>query len=129
MTNFNNRPNFPRLELPKIPGIYTEWPPFRGLYTSILGNDQLLPKIQKLNYLKVILTEEPAQLIANILTTAENFDRTWQILLTRYDNDRELINIYLAKLFNLPVMSRESTSELLSLLNDFIEAVVALSSL
>lgn len=68
-------------------------------------------------------------LIASISTTADNFERAWKTLLSRYDNNRILMSGYLAKLFNFPVMSKESASEIRSLFNDFIEAVGALTSL
>lgn len=120
---------FPRLELPKFSGIYTEWPTFRDLFDSMVRKDTDLPMVQKLHYLKVSVTGEPAQLIASIPTTENNFERAWQTLVKRYDNARLLVNSYLAKLFSLKPMSRESSTELRSLLNDTCEIVGALTSL
>lgn len=94
----------------------------------MVGDDLHLPEVQKMHYLKVTFTGEPAESIANISMKADNFERAWKSLLSPYDNNRILVNGHLTKLFNLPVMSSEGISELCSLLNDFIEAVGALAS-
>ncbi|XP_033212097.1 uncharacterized protein LOC117169707 [Belonocnema kinseyi] len=120
---------FPRLELPKFSGVYMEWPAFRDLFDSMVRRDTELPNVQKIHYLKLSVSGEPAQLIASIPTTEVNFDRAWQALVKRYDNAPLLVNSYLTKLFSLKSLSKESSTELRSLLDDTCEVISALASL
>ncbi|XP_033221181.1 uncharacterized protein LOC117175583 [Belonocnema kinseyi] len=120
---------FPWLELPKFSGVYMEWPAFRDLFDSIVRRDTELPNVQKIHYLKLSVSGEPAQLMASIPTTEVNFERAWQTLIKKYDNARLLVSSYLTKLFSLKLMSKESSTELRSLLNDTCEVIGALTSL
>lgn len=117
---------FPVLELLKFSSIYTDWPTFRDLFSSMVKDDNALPSLQELHYLKVSLIDEPAQLIFNMPTTGDNFVRAWNTLLERYDNKRVLMNTNLGKLFGLKVLTKENASDLRALVIDTCEIIGAL---
>ncbi|XP_046596916.1 uncharacterized protein LOC124294661 [Neodiprion lecontei] len=119
----------PRIELPTFSGNYSDWKSFHDLFTSIVRENSQLSEVEKLHYLKTSLTDEPSQLIKNIALTAENFPRTWETLVSRYENKRLLTDSHLATLFAIPRVTKKSSSELKSLHSNTCEALGALELL
>ncbi|KYN09504.1 hypothetical protein ALC57_18372 [Trachymyrmex cornetzi] len=74
-----------------------------------MKNNDLLA-VEKLYYLKINLTGEPAQQLKNIPITSENLKRSWEILVTRYDNKRVLIDAQLSALFAIRKLKKNSLS-------------------
>ena len=69
---------------------------------------------------------EPAQLLTNIHTTGHNFERAWNILITKYDNKRVLVISYLDIL--KPIV-KKNARELRFLLNDSYQAIEILKAM
>jgi len=111
------RNTLPRIQLPSFAGRYEDWPAFRDLFQSIVGNDNSLSNVEKLHYLKVSLKAEAECLIKNLPTTAENYSRAWKLLTDQYENKRLLVRSCLAKFALLQKMKTESASELRKIIN------------
>ncbi|XP_014204706.1 uncharacterized protein LOC106636723 [Copidosoma floridanum] len=73
------------IKLPHFSGNYTEWVSFRDLF-SIIMEDERLTDLERLYYLRALLSGQPAKLIEGLPLTAESFKLAWDALLERYEN-------------------------------------------
>ncbi|XP_024877238.1 uncharacterized protein LOC112458058, partial [Temnothorax curvispinosus] len=101
----------PRIKIPTFDGNPAKWLEYRDLFASMVVSTSLNP-VEKLQYLKTSLTGTASQLIQNTALTTENFSKTWESLVSFYDNNRLQINTALDSLFNLKPITKESSVEL-----------------
>lgn len=106
------RITLPRIQLPTFTGKYEDWPAFRDLFVSLIGQDKATKPVEKMHYLKSCVKDEADLLIRNLSATEANYERAWQTFNDYYENKRLLIRAYLANFLNLPKMKGESASEL-----------------
>lgn len=119
----------PRIEIPKFSGDYSQWSPFCDLFTSMIIENTELSAVEKLHYLKLSVSGEPAQHLKNIAISNENFTRAWDALVDRYENKRILIEAHLAILFGTNKIKSENSTEIKRLLGDVKEVLGALEAL
>lgn len=119
----------PGTDVPKFSGEYSQWSQFRDLFTSMIIDNSDISAVEKLHYLKMSLTGEPAQHLKNIAISGDNFNRAWDLLVARYENKRILIDAQLALLFATRKIKSESASEVKRLLADVKEALGTLEAL
>lgn len=81
----------PCLQITPFDGRFEQWEAFRESFTHGIHSRSTMPSIQKLQYLKSVLRDEPEELIRNFGLTAENYESAWKLLNERYDDKRELI--------------------------------------
>ncbi|GFR23622.1 integrase catalytic domain-containing protein [Trichonephila clavata] len=110
-TNVNNL-KLPRIELPVFTSNYMEWISFRDLFLASVGNNNTLSDRQKLQYFKLSVKGEAATLLQSIQITNYNYQKAWNALTERYENEAEIINAALNKLVSQPVLKQESASGL-----------------
>ncbi|XP_076659820.1 uncharacterized protein LOC143363084 [Halictus rubicundus] len=113
----------PRMQLPEFHGEYVEWPAFKDLFTSIVDRNPQLSKVDRLHYLKVSLRGAAADLVKDLATTNENYNRAWTILKEQYENKRILVRSCLDRLASLPKM-RESSAREIANIHQGISSVV-----
>ena len=119
----------PKITLPKFSGKYSEWRPFCDLFKSMVGDNNELRPVEKLQYLKTSLVGDAANHLANIPTTDDNFQPAWNKLIAKYDNKRALVNAQLDVLFGLQPLKRKDSRELENLraaVSGVLEALRAL---
>nr|XP_046468118.1 uncharacterized protein LOC124212274 [Neodiprion pinetum] len=63
----------------------------------MVHNHRGLSAAVKLQYLKISVTEEVAQLLQNIAVSDANYEDAWQLLIDRYDNPRILVQGHAAR--------------------------------
>ncbi|XP_046431027.1 uncharacterized protein LOC124184894 [Neodiprion fabricii] len=119
----------PRINLPKFSGSCNEWTEFHDLFQVMVGQNQDISNVEKLQYLKMSLTGDASLLLKNISVAGDNFGRAWETLVNRYQNERVLIDAHLAILFLTRRVNNESAVDLKQLLNDTKDALGALKSL
>lgn len=115
----------PEIELPTFHGCYSEWPSFNSFFTHFIIENNSLTDVYRSCYLKQCLKGEAERLVRNI--PVREFKRAWDLLRERYDNQRLLVQEELSKLFDLPVVSEESSKELKTLFYGTIGVVGALA--
>ncbi|KYN38646.1 hypothetical protein ALC56_06972, partial [Trachymyrmex septentrionalis] len=89
-------------------GDYAQWSHFRNLFTSMVMKDNVLSAIPIIS---------------------ENLKRSWEILITRYENKRILIDAQLSALFAIRKLKTAGASEIKRLLDDIKEALDAFDAL
>ena len=109
----------PQIKLQTFSGNIDEWLSFRDLYTSLIHWKSDLPDIEKFHYLKGCLTGEAKALIDPLAITKNNYQVAWDTLTKRYNDSKLLKRHQVQALFKLPVLYKESATELQALLEGF----------
>lgn len=129
--NNNQQPNIMKLkpiEIPKFRGDYENWFSFRDLFSNLYHNNPSLTGSEKLHYLKSSLDGDAARLISHLQSTDANYESAWQIITSRYENKRLLVNRQLEMIWSLQNIQTESTFHLKKMHDTVREALHALKN-
>ncbi|XP_033229717.1 uncharacterized protein LOC117181262 [Belonocnema kinseyi] len=121
--------NFPLLNLPKFNGNYDKWLLFKDTFNATVHTNQDVPPVVKLQYLRGSLKGDALQIISTISTSDDNYTVAWELLLSRYDNKRLVINTHVKQLLDLPIVTKGSHSALRSLIDHIQTHTQALRNL
>lgn len=113
----------PPLKIKPFSGEKLDWPEFKAMCEATFAN---MEATNKFRYLKCHLEGEAARLIKHLPISPASYDRAWDILQRRYDNQRAIINANLARLLDLPEMQSESAETLKTLVDTANECIAAL---
>ncbi|EGI69748.1 hypothetical protein G5I_01503, partial [Acromyrmex echinatior] len=69
-------------------GAFEDWPSFRDIFLSIVGNNPSISNVEKFHHLKHCLEGSAEALIRPLATTGDNYSRT--LLYKHYENKKEL---------------------------------------
>ncbi|XP_038106934.1 uncharacterized protein LOC119766450 [Culex quinquefasciatus] len=119
----------PQIKLRTFDGNIDEWFSFRDLYSSLIHWKQELPEVEKFHYLKGCLEGEARSLIEPIKITTRNYQVAWDLLLKRYNNSKLLKRRQVQALFKLPVLTKESVTDLHRTLDSFQRTVQSLDQI
>lgn len=119
----------PQIQIAKFDGSYFRWLEFRDTFLSLIHNNERIAPIHKFHYLMSYLTGDPARIITNFEVSSSNYKSAWQLLCSRYDNKRQLINHHLNSLLNIQQTVRESDRSLRFMVDHITKNLRALSSL
>lgn len=100
------------LKIPTFNGTYEDWPTFSNLFESLIIKNGSLSNIQRMQYLKSVLTNDAERAIANLHVTEENFKTAWTILCERFDNKQAIIAGQIDSMLQLERVDGSSAQEL-----------------
>ncbi|XP_029176332.1 uncharacterized protein LOC114944532 [Nylanderia fulva] len=123
------RTTLPRIQLPTFTGRYEDWPAFRDLFVSLIGQDKTTKPVEKMHYLKSCVKGKADLLIRNLSSTEANYERAWQTLSDYYENKSLLTRSYLTNFLSLPKMKGESAAELRKIFHGIKTTVSSLTSI
>jgi len=123
------RTSLPRIKLQTFSGAYEEWPAFRDLFLSIIGDNSAISAVEKLHYLRSCLQGPAESLIRPLSVTGSSYERAWSILSRHFENKRELIRSNFASFTAVPRMKSETADELNRVYNAVTTAVNAQESI
>jgi len=118
----------PTIEIPKFGGQITEFKHFYDTFNSLIINNQAMDDVQKFHYLLSSVINDAHQLIQNLPVTQQNFHVAWNLLCDRYNNEG-LIAAAHVKSLSLPVINRESVTDLRALIYQFQSNLNAIKAL
>ncbi|XP_070138593.1 uncharacterized protein [Drosophila bipectinata] len=107
----------PKLPVPNFSGKYTDWPAFHDLFMQLIHQNQALSNIQRFHFLKQALPKEQDQDVHQMELTDGAYTIAWDLIIKRYDNPRLQFMHHMNALYDLPFISRESSSEIKHMLN------------
>jgi hypothetical protein len=119
----------PTIEIPKFGGRITEFKHFHDTSNSLIINNQALGDVQKFHYLLSSVTSEAHQLIQNIPVTEQNFHVAWNLVCDRYNNQRLIAAARVKSLLSLPLINKESATDLRAVINQFQSSLNAVKAL
>lgn len=116
--------HLPPIKLPPFDGKYEEWESFRDRFISLIIQNSDLSEFSRMHFLTSCLKDRALDCVKNIPVTADNFCVAWDILKSRYESKRRLINVHMLTLLNLPVVPQESVQDLQNI-HDKVNTVIA----
>lgn len=118
----------PRLELHNFDGDSFEWYSFISMFNSLVLSRKDLSKTEKYHYLFSHLYKEPRMLIQHLPMIDSSLDTGLEILKSRYENKRMLVDRYILRILNLPILSN-SRNLRTDILNPLLESTRSLKNL
>ncbi|KMQ89434.1 gag-pol polyprotein precursor [Lasius niger] len=107
-----SKTSLPRIKLPQFSGAYADWPSFRHLFLSVIGENASISDVERFHYLRSCLQGQAEKLIRPLTVTGENYERAWAILSKHFENKRELIRSNFATFTAVSKMKSETAEEL-----------------
>ena len=113
MSMFQTKPtprahiNLPKLQIHPFDGNPLEWLTFWDSYSNAVHNNQELKKIDKMNYLKGLITCNTARAISGLPMTSQNYEKAIEILKERFGRNQVLINAHMESLSKISAPSAD----------------------
>lgn len=111
-SNFAPITRLPPCDTDTFRGGYNNWPTFRDLFKAIYIDNSRLSNVEKLFHLSQKTAGEARELISHVPLTNDGFALAWKNLSDRYENTRMQVNEQIKILFNLPVVTVDSSSSI-----------------
>lgn len=121
--------HLPPIKLPPFSGDFCEWEGFRDRFTALIISNKEISDFTRMHFLSTSVTGSAYNIIQSFPVTADNFAVAWTALVNRYENKRRLIEMHISELYNLPVISHVSASELHALRDRADKSISALRAL
>ncbi|XP_055613292.1 uncharacterized protein LOC129759791 [Uranotaenia lowii] len=126
ITSSHPHVKLPLISLPKFSGNVEDWLAFRDLFLSLIHHSPDLPMIEKFHYLRSQLEGEALSVISSLALTQSNYMIAWDLLVARYSNNKVLKKRQVQNIFDLPVLRKESATDLYKLVEGFDKATKVL---
>ncbi|XP_049873589.1 uncharacterized protein LOC126373008 isoform X2 [Pectinophora gossypiella] len=124
-----NNIKLPTISLPKFDGNYLKWLEFRDTFDALINSNETILDINKFHYLRLSLEGSATVVIKSIEFTSKNYKVAWNLLCSRYDNKKVLINNHLKALFSVEPLTRESHKAIQFLIDHTLKNLRSLESL
>jgi len=118
----------PEIPLPIYDGDYHQWPTFRDQFRANVDS-RSIPKADKMFYLVGCLRGIASDTIRGIPISEDHYDLAWSTVEQRFNRPRLVAMSLIDKLFQLPVSTQESLTELNTFVSKFSEGLSLLNSL
>ncbi|XP_055678908.1 uncharacterized protein LOC129787390 [Lutzomyia longipalpis] len=105
-------PKLPQLELPKFNGEYSNWQCFKDAFESTIHKRTDLTSSQKLQYLKLSLTDDAAKFAQHVKVTDENYQALWDGLQGQFGKKTHIVHDCIDKFLAQPKMKESSLQSL-----------------
>ena len=99
--------NLPKLHIQQFDGNPLEWLTFWDSYSNAVHNNQELNNIDKMSYLKGLITCNAARAISGLPMTSQNYKKAIEILKERFERNQVLINAYMESLSKISAPSAD----------------------
>lgn len=106
-----------KFTLPTFDGDLTNWLPFKDQFTDLVDTNPKFTAITKFIQLRSHLKGTALEAIAGFKLSSASYDAAWQILKKRYDKPDRIIDEYLRKLDELPMLHFASAQSLIAMVN------------
>jgi hypothetical protein len=101
----------------KFNGADHAWPAFRDMFSAEVHNRQDIEPLAELTYLKTACVGRAADALGIWGHTAANYQLAWDVLNKRYENQHNIKQATITKLFSLPRLDDESYDGLNHMVN------------
>lgn len=127
-TTCQTRPRLPTINLTVFDGDVFKWTGFISLYKSLVMTRKDISRTEKYHYLITHLDKEPRSMLQHLPMEDDSLDTGLEILMGRYENIRLLADSHIARILNLPVLTKISELRT-AILNPLLESTRALKCL
>lgn len=117
------------IKLPVFDGAKENWILFREQFLSFVHEKKTIQKAVKMHMLFSHLSDKALRVIKGITPVASNYDRAWNCLNNRYNNNQMLINHHLKRFFGLVSTTNDDPTSLTRLVDGTNELINSLPGL
>lgn len=103
----------PKINVPTFNGDFRKFLDFKALYENLVHNDDNIPPVRKMHYLKESLVDEATATLANLAVSEDGYKEAWSRVIAKYDNKRLIIHTHFNDLFAAEKLKSESNLRLL----------------
>ena len=119
----------PQLQLPTFGGKYSEYKNFITSFNQVIDREFGLSNIEKFNHLLNCLQGQALETVKAFQITNENYPKALERLKNRYDNNTLIFMENVTSLFELPIVSKNNSENLRSLVDNVSALYSSLLSL
>ena len=100
----------PKIEMPSFNGDKTKWVEFWDSFQCSVHDNKRITNVEKFNYLKSKLSGEARSAIAGLALSNENYPIAVDILMKRFGNAQEIVDLHYNQLINLQPATNKVSS-------------------
>ncbi|XP_051167317.1 uncharacterized protein LOC127285379 [Leptopilina boulardi] len=100
----------PKFQTPEFHGTFDTWLQFHDTFKSMCHDNSSIPNVQKFLFLKTCVKVEAAQVISSLEISSENYVVAWNLLKSRFDNRKHIVESHIKELLDIPSISKEYTN-------------------
>jgi len=112
-----SKASLPRLKIKPFSGAFEDWPSFRDIFLSIVGDNPSVSNVEKFHHLKYCLEGPAEKLIRPLAVTGDNYPRAWALLSKHFENKKELARSNFATFTAVAKMKSDTADELSRIFN------------
>lgn len=118
----------PTISLPTFNGTSDQWESFYDMFNSIIHQNEDLPSVQKLQYLKASLKGEAAATMQSLETTGTNYETAIQLLKEKFEGTKQNLIRHCKILREYPRLLQDTPAAIFELVNIFNQHLRALEN-
>lgn len=111
----SRRSRLPEMQLATFNGKYEDWPEFYAMFNTVVGSNEDLSKIEKLQHLRSCLEGAAIDTIKSLEPSEANYDKAIELLIRRFDNKLLQFQGHIRSIFGLPGVEKGSAQSLRAL--------------
>lgn len=111
------------LKIPDFDGTVGNWLAFKDAFETLVHGNEY-PEAYKLGKLRGAVRGDAVALVGG--TYSGGYEEVWAALKKRYDNPKQLADIHVSRLLNLPQATQETSSQLLAIVDSVRASLRAL---
>lgn len=119
----------PEIQIRSFSGALEDWMEFHDSFSNMIHMNTDLSDIQKFHYLKSSLKGEAAEIIHSLQVTDSNYAVAWKLLCETFQDEKQIINNLINKLFQLSPVQKSSYDSLRSFVNSVLKNIRALNTM
>ncbi|XP_055691286.1 uncharacterized protein LOC129794555 [Lutzomyia longipalpis] len=96
------------ISIPTFSGSYQEWPTFKDIFLTTIGDSKKLPDAHKMQYLISSLSGEAKETVQHMKICDNNYRAAWSLLSEKYDDQCALINDNIQRFLSQPNIKASS---------------------
>ena len=120
----SNNVELPKIAIKTFNGEPKNWQFFIDSFECAIGSNESLSEVQKLTYLKNLVTGKAESIIDGISLSNDNYKIALELLKDRYDNKQLQISSHMKSLLEIPEMNTVENVETLRSMYDNIETQI-----
>ena len=94
----------PTVTVSPFDGQIEDWMRFKEMFQLVFGDPTKYSDIERFHQLRVSLQGKALRRIEALPYAAESYDAAWKLLSSKYEDNHQLISIYISKLLDLPTL-------------------------
>lgn len=119
----------PKIKLPEFDGEPTNWKAFKNIFEKIVHSNAAISNGIKIQYLKTNLTGKAAKMVEHLPATDKSYEKCYELLCNRYDNDRETVSNLIDEMLNIEEQKSENSTGIKTMHDTIYDCIMSIESM